>query len=86
MTTDVLRVVVPKDRLRSILKDKRTLYLMLGYEGNQITTTDVPNLQSLAVPFFVGDRDNTSLNPITSPPGSSATESRGPLWFWLDGC
>ena len=86
MTADVLRVVVPKDRLRSILKDKRTLYLMLGCAGNQITTTDVPNPQSFAVPFFVVDRDDTSLNPVTSQPGSGVTENRGPLWFWLDGC
>jgi len=86
MIVDVLQVPVPKDRLSSVLNDERALFLMLGYAANQIMITDVPNVQSLALTFFVVTRDDASLNPITSPPDIGAAESQGPLWFWLEGC
>lgn len=86
MIIDVLRVPVPKDRLSSMLNEERTLFLMLGYAANQIMITDVANVQSLALTFFVVTRDDASLNAITSQPDIDAPESQGPLWFWLEGC
>jgi len=86
MIVDVLQVPVPKDRLSSMLNDERTLFLVLGYAANQIMITDVPNVQSLALTFFVVTRDDTSLNTMTSQLDIRAAESQGPLWFWLEGC
>src|ERR1700722_16913860 len=55
---DVLRIPLPKDRLQSIPKDERALFLLLGYAANQI------NVLSKLVIF------STNKTPSDQPEGN----------------
>jgi hypothetical protein len=76
MIIDVLQIVVPKDRLRTMPKEERTLFLMLGYAADQI-------IVGVALPSFAGAPDDPL--PSTSVPQNGSPDRRGPLWFWLEG-
>jgi hypothetical protein len=67
---EVLRIPLPKDRLRAMPKEERALFFLLGYAANQITlfsklvTFSVNKTPSDSVEQQISYQDNKRTGPL----------------------